>query len=209
MAREKDTDVYIRPIPKEDTKLLMARGVPYQDIPLKVGKTSVGNSLVRISYDHPQMPTRVISSARQLKGLAALMQNPFRGNYVVGISSFPSDLRAKHLAVTIMHHAIQHQRSMRTGKALPHWHRVFGGFNDTLRDKMQVEVPSMLIISNVNDQSSSFKLEKVRDLLEKFSNIPRIVVMGGQDPCSLFTQKLYYPIKLGLYLGPDNRIREV
>jgi hypothetical protein len=92
---------------------------------------------------------------------------------------------------------------------MPLWYRVYGCLSDSLRDRPIQEMPCMLILSNVNEGSSNFKLEKVRDLLEKYSEIPRIVVTGGEPPCDLFANKLYYPMRAGFYIGPSNAIREV
>ena len=91
---------------------------------------------------------------------------------------------------------------------MPLWHKVYGGYQDTLWDRHSDEKPSLLIISNVVDGAGNVKIEKTRDLLEMYSHIPRIVVMGGQDPLTFFGTKLYYPINAGLYLGPKNKIEE-
>jgi hypothetical protein len=65
-----------------------------------------------------------------------------------------------------------------------------------------------LIISNINETSTPHKLEKVRDILEKYSECPRIVVMSGSDPLTFFGTKLFYQINAGILLGPPNRITE-
>jgi hypothetical protein len=155
------------------------------------------------------MPVKAISVAKQYRALKSIIERPLVKPYTLGINSFPSDQRAKYLAIYIMSVAIDHyNKHKRTSKALPLWHRVYGGYSDPLRDKPISEMPCMLIISNINDTSSNMKLEKVRDLLEKFSDIPRIVISGGEPPCNTFAQKLRYPMKVGLFLGPDSYIRD-
>ena len=52
--------------------------------------------------------------------------------------------------------------------------------------------PSMLILSNITPNSSAFKLEKVRDMLEFYDNIPRIVVINDTDPVTFLNHKLHY-----------------
>lgn len=201
-------DVVIRPFDKPRIKLLMSRGASYPDLPIR-SSISVSDLLVRIDQQSPNMPKRIISPVKQLKALNAIVANPLRGSYVLAISSFPSDLRARYLAAMLMSLAIDKHRTMRTSKGLPVWHHVYGGAGDPFRDKPLPEAPSMLILSNVNANSSQTKLEKIRDLLEKFSNIPRIVVLGGPDPCSLFSNYLYYPLKVGIYLGVGSKTSQI
>ena len=66
---------------------------------------------------------------------------------------------------------------------------------------------SMLILSNFNTESTPLKVEKLRDILERYSNIPRIVVLGGIDPFTFFATRLNYPLDACLQLGADNRIK--
>lgn len=209
MRYTQDNEIYITGFDKDSEKQLVARGVPPQDLPTKRVKIDIEKTLVRIEPQITGVPLRTISPAKQYKVLCSVLDHPLRSAYTIGISSFPSDARAKHLAITIMHRAILAYKSAtrrRNGLALPLWHRVYGGFNDVLRDK-QVDTPCMLIISNIGVESTPSKIEKVRDILEKFSNIPRIVVMGGDPPCNLFANKLHFPMKAGFYLGPDNYVR--
>lgn len=203
-------DIFIRAFSKEREKLLVSRGVPAQDLPSRKTKIEVSTKLVKIEPDIPKVPTRVISVSRQFKSLKTLLSHPIHGAYTVGISSFPSDVRAKYLALMIMNAAIDAYLASprKHGKTYPLWHRVYGGYNDPLRDKPQIDTPCMLIISNVSEISSAAKVEKVRDLLEKFPDIPRIVVCGGEPPSNLFANRLHYPMKAGLYMGPDSLIHE-
>ena len=50
---------------------------------------------VRMKPDIPGIITKGISVKRQVKTLTKLFSNPLRGHPVIGIGSFPSDLRAK------------------------------------------------------------------------------------------------------------------
>lgn len=205
-----EDEIYIKGFSKERTKLLLSRGVPGQDMIPKKTNIEIGEALVKMEPNIQRVLPKTISTGKQLKMLQTIMENPLRNSYTVGIGSFPTDLRAKWLAMTIMSRAIdEHIRNRRPGRSMPLWYRVYGGLSDSLRDRPIQEMPCMLILSNVNDGSSNFKLEKVRDLLEKYSEIPRIVVTGGEPPCDLFANKLYYPMKHGLYIGPSNAVREV
>lgn len=192
-------------------KLLISRGVPQHDLPLKSTKIDVAESLVTIEPNVPNIMSRNVSVLKQYKVLKSYIEHPLRGSHTICISSFPSDLKAKHLAIHLMSIACEQHRAghHKPGRALPLWYRVYGGFSNPLIDKPVQEVPSLLIISNVGTSSSQLKIEKVRDLLEKYSEIPKIVVTGGEAPCNLFANKFHYALRAGIYLGPDNRIREI
>jgi hypothetical protein len=200
----------LKHLPREREKVLTARGVPQADFIHGKEQYDVVPNLVKYEVELARMPTRAVGTAKQLKALESICTNPLRSSYVLGISSFPSDALAKALAIHIFNQSmISWQRRHRPGRVLPIWHRVFGGFNDNLRDKPIEETPSLLVLSNINEASSSYKLEKVRDILEKYSHIPRIVVLSGADPLTFFANKLYCPINAGILIGPTNRVKEM
>jgi hypothetical protein len=152
---------------------------------------------------------KAIGTKRQTSMLHSVMENPLRGAPIIGIGSFPTDIRAKMLAVNIMNRAIDAQTEAVRGKLLnrdyPIWHKVFGGFKDRIRDGELAERPSMLVLSNIDLLSTNHKLEKVRDILEMFDNIPRVVVLTGCCPMEFFATKLHLAMDYGFYLGPDDR----
>ena len=196
-------DVVVQSFDKTTAKMLMARGVPYNDLP-SGPKFSIREMLLKIEQlDEDGRQQKLISTGKQLRVLNSVLSNPLRGAYTLCISSRPSDARAKALAAMILHAALNTQKSKSHAKPL--WHRVYGSFGDQLRDKGTTEPPSMLVIANLVEGSSAIKLEKVRDLLEKYSNIPRIIVYGGGCPLSLFTEKLHYRLTGAIYLGTHAR----
>jgi hypothetical protein len=129
-----------------------------------------------------------------------------------GIGGTPSDARAKQLALHLFMKAIKEyqERDPRknTNRSLPYWHHVYGGFGDVLRD-MKSDFPSFIVISNITPDCTALKMEKVRDCLTKYNNmdIPVVVVCAGIDPYTLFTTRLYYPMRWGILLG--NKVVEV
>lgn len=193
---------------KQRSKMLRLRGVDHQCFH---GKTDfdVESCLVRVKCNLEHVNIKSISVQRQVRWISKLLNNPLSGSPVVVISSYTTDLKAKLLACQIMNSAIaiQTQTSTRklSGKDLPLWHRVFGGYKDSLRDDFTKKNPSMLILTNITTESTQIKLEKVRDLLEMYDNIPRIVVLGGVSPIEFFATKLHYPIKYSIYMGPEKR----
>lgn len=204
-------DVIVKGLDKERQKLLISRGVSGQDlIPSKM-KIDFSDYFVNMETSIPGATTKAISAVRQAKKFCALMEHPLKGSYTLGISSYPSDLRAKYLAQTIMSAAVDHYMANRRKfgvRSLPLWHTVYGSFKDKLRDFPRAENPCMLIISNLHDEASSIKIEKTRDLLEQYGEIPRIVVSGGQPTCDLFAYRLAYQLEVGVYIGPPNLVKE-
>lgn len=204
---KKQKDLIVSGLDKDLEKLLVSRGVPQHDFLKPAAKFNVEECLVKIVPEIPLVKAGSVSVNTQITALRSILEHPLRTSNTFCISSFPSDARAKHLAIYIMAEAVrQHLDGVKKhGRYLPLWHRVYGNFADSLRDKTVQEIPGLLVITNVNYESSSIKLEKVRDLLEKYSETPKIVVTGGCNPINLFANKLYYPLRAGFYLGANKR----
>ncbi len=204
--------IKVRPLKEDRKKLLIARGVPGQDLMTdNVGVFDAVDFLIRMEPDLPGVTNRTISAKKQMEKLRMILKNPLRRQpYTIAIGSYPSDARAKYLAHMLFSAAIdQYQRDRpRFGaRGMPMWHRVWGNYKDTLRDGHK-ESPCMLFIANIHDESTSVKIEKVRDLLEMYSDIPRVVITGGRAPIDLFQYRLSYQLSAGFYVGPPNLIKE-
>ena len=76
-----------------------------------------------------------------------------------------------------------------------------GGFYDELLDEKTRRNISMLIIANVGLDSTPQKIGKVRDLLEKYDHIPRIVVVNGSDPVTFFAEKIRMTMQFAVFLN--------
>jgi hypothetical protein len=193
----------------ERQRTLRSRGVDGMCFAGQRNEFEFDLAATRMKPEIPNLVSKSISVKRQVAMLHSVMEHPLRGHPIIGISSFPSDLRAKMLAVNIMSRAIDVQSSASSGKSLrreyPLWHKVYGGFKDRIRDEGLVERPSMLILSNIDFLSTNYKIEKVRDILEMHDNIPRVVVLTGCCPVEFFATKLHLPMDMGFFLGADNR----
>lgn len=198
-----------------DRKVLqhcVARGADKHAIgTLKGSKFSLEDALISFKPKIHGVTSRTVSQQQQERWLDKLLDNPLRGHNLTVVNSYPSDMRAKHVAVNIMAAAMRQHTTMnpkqRRGKGQPMWHRLYGGLKDKLRDEEPTTKPSMLIISNVIADSSAHKMEKLRDLLEMYDDIPRIVVMGGVvDPITFFGTRIHLPIKNAIHLGSNDKV---
>lgn len=205
-----DDKILIRPIDKETRNKLMGSGTPGQDFMGAGGRFDVLPFLIGMEINLPSVTSKAVGASKQAEMLRKILANPLGRPLTIGISSYPSDARAKYVAHMIMAAAIQQYETNRSKfgtKSRPMWHRVWGKYRDTLRDG-QKENPCMLVISNLHDESSSVKIETVRDLLEMYSDIPRIVVSAGAPIVDMFTYRLQMPLSAGLYIGPPNLIKD-
>jgi len=196
--------------PTERMKLLKSRGVDGYAFSQARNPFIVEDALVRIKPQVQWLPDdfvlRSISVKKQINGIDRVLQNPLHGSYTMAIGSYPSDVRAKILAVNFMNRAIDAQiGGSHRGRAYPLWHRLMGNYQDPLRDSKESEHVSMLVITNVGVDSSQVKLEKLRDILEKYDSIPRIVVVNGVDPVSFFAERVRLPLKYAFYLSAEQK----
>jgi hypothetical protein len=136
---------------------------------------------------------KFISKDDQLNWFQDAIDDPFKAHCIC-ISSEPNDRIAKAAAAYLMQNAYD-----KAENRLPLWHDIMGNFeNKLLRD--DISQPSMLILSNVLPNSTAVKFEKLRDILETYPDIPRIVVTSGMDPFMFFSRHLYYPLTGCIYL---------
>lgn len=198
----------------KELKAMQSRGVSIVDI-LQSGRNfEVEESILPIEVEINNR-IRKIARVKQTAFFEKIRAKLLSGNWLsAGISGYPSDLRAKQVAIYLFHLAMKEYSERDPRKNLnrsqPLWHRVYGGFGDSLRD-LKSDFPSLIVVSNITPKCSDIKLEKVRDILEKYNSmgIPVIVVIGGCDPYTFFTQKLYYPLRYALYVGSSAMTKEI
>lgn len=163
---------------------------------------------VPFAVESDRLHERIIDPAEQERSLQLFLDNPTR-RMVYGVSGNPHDGKAKLFAAYLVSEHLRH----RGLGAHVVWHTVYEGFdNKLLREYDEVDgksPPTLLVLTNVTPNASSTRLGKVRDLLERFSDIPRIVVMAGEDPLSFFTTRLYYKINALAYFSESLVKRKV
>lgn len=145
----------------------------------------------------------VINKERQLGYLTKFLKSPL-SNQLMLVSSGPSDLPARQLAAYMFFCALKaHRASKQVEKMPPLWHRLYGGLHDSILDRKDARY-ALLVVSNIVDDMTVNKAEKLRDILVAYEDIPRIVVIGTHNPLQLFRNRLHYPFTGALHIGTRN-----
>lgn len=155
---------------------------------------------VDFGAESEKLNEKIITAETQNNSLAMWLEDPAYP-YVYGVSGNPDDSDAKYFAAYL----VQAHMAFMGYKAHVVWHTLYGGFdNKLLREYDEIDgksPPSLLVLSNLTPNSTNVKLDKARDLLERFNDIPRIVVAAGEDPFSFLTTRLYSPIHALAYFS--------
>ena len=190
------------------TKNLASRGMP-KDI-LRSRPFPVEQHLITIDSQVEGIKIRRVPKKTQLAHLEKFIEHPFQAPQIVSVASFPNDGKAKLMAAFLMQVAYKAHISgkfrLTRNRHLPLWHTLHGGYYDALRDDRSEERPSLLILSNVTHMSTPVKLEKLRDLLEQYNDIPRIIVSTNEDPITLANTKLLVPVNTAFYLATARKV---
>lgn len=162
----------------------------------------IETSLMQFSTQVRGLQRKTVSVERQHRWLQQMLAEPF-APYLTVINSYPTDERSKLLGANLMAHIVMAGRehkvlSKRTQKPL--WIRVYNNYVDMAA--LRKHHPSAVFISNITDDSTPQKLERVRDVLEMFSDIPRVVMMAGaQDPVTFCADRLRLGVSRPIQLG--------
>ncbi|QJT70866.1 hypothetical protein GR7B_00068 [Vibrio phage vB_VcorM_GR7B] len=156
------------------------------------------------------LPHRV-SAKEQLKDFDTVMRNPLAVPYTMCITGQLSDLRAKMVAAKIALRALELEPD---AYHKIWWHHLTGSYKDKLRDHSfpSHKKPKLIILCNFplsdekDEHATQQKIEKCRDILELYSDVPRILISCGLDPVKVFSEKLRYPLNFKIHL-PSTRYK--
>jgi hypothetical protein len=185
----KPEPINIRLNPKYQQQLL-ARGMNRLALtvrPFKLKPSSFTASVEGLKPKH-------IDADQQIEWYRKLIEKPFSKPWCFCITSDPNDRMAKMAAAYVMQQALRQSTDR-----FPLWHNMMSSFDNPIISE-ELSRPNLLIISNVLPNSTATKFEKLRDILEYHSRIPRIVVSAGDNPFSFFQKYLYYPLNGCVYL---------
>lgn len=192
-------------------RILDKSGVPHSAFMRANTSIILDECVSKIEAELSKTRIRRISVSRQLRAFESFISNPLWGSSLYVISSYPSDLRAKQVALYVMSKAMDNYYKRKESNKLlikrgpPVWHNIMGGYRDKYLDGDITSCPSMLILANVIEDSTQIKLEKLRDILVKYDRVPRIVVTAAIDPVSFMLGKLKHQLDGSLYISPDDR----
>ena len=142
--------------------------------------------------------------AKQIQAFEATIAEPLSAGYTFAVGADNNDKLSTQIALKIFH-AATIATGMKANKK-PYWHVLDGSTKDRLRDdqtfqEIHIGRINLLVISNIASNSTAMKVEKLRDLLVKYSDIPRVVVINGADPFKYFEEVLYMRPTRVMYFG--------
>lgn len=190
----------MRPKKINNTVLYQARGVSYPVFSMM--DNIVWDRFLETVTKNSSAGLRAIPPSVQKSMFQRTLQSPLKKPYLYLIAGKHDDRLAKYLAFKLFKAAYQ-QAGYNSNS--PYWHTVIGGYHDKIRDDLNFRenefgFPCLLVISNITTNSTNVKLEKVRDICEIYSSIPRILVLAGDDPVAFNSKHLHLPINKLLYL---------
>lgn len=147
---------------------------------------------IAFQIESHRLQGKICEAAIQQHSLDTFRGNPRRAmTYIV--AGNPDDKDARYFAGYL---AQIHLNTMGL-QAHIKWDTVVGTFGNPAMD----EQPTMLILTNLTPRSSNLKYEKVRDLIERHSTIPKVIVVAGEDPISFAATRLHTPCHALAYFG--------
>lgn len=140
-------------------------------------------SPVAFTPESERLNERIVDETVQLDSYNRFIEDP-KLPVVYVVSGNPDDGRAKLFAA----HLVQlHMKATKYPKVL--WHSVMSNFQNPMLEPPHE--PSMLVVTNLSPVATQAKLDKTRDILERFPDIPVVLVVAGEDPISFMATRLY------------------
>lgn len=170
-------------------RLLVSRGLP----PAYTGRGEIGN-FKAIAVQRGKNKIKEIKINEMRRCYKRLIAKPFSSDYVVAISSTPTDKQAMTMASEIFKSALEEEKPGRRTICMNSSYREWWDKKGKI---------GLLMIWNITADSTPFRLERVRDMLTTYSDIPRIVVVGGTDGLTFFDTKLYHPLTACIHFSND------
>lgn len=144
------------------------------------------------AVESERLNSRIMSADIQKNSLRQWIRNPTAPiNYCV--SGSPDDSKAAYFAAYLLAVHIKHLGS----RATPVWETLYGGYAepDVMNRSENLGAPTILVIHNLAINSVSSKIGKAQDLIERFPNIPKIIVAAGEDPISFMSMRLFKAVQ--------------
>ena len=136
-----------------------------------------------------------IDTQFQVDALESFMQEPqLPCTYAIG--SDPDPDRAKYFAAFLLAHYLKMMPN-----TMARWHGLHE-YTSMVRN----DVPcSFLVITGLYPGMTAHRIERCRDLIDHYERIPKLVVIGGEDPITFFQSRLFLK-PTHFYYVPSNSV---
>ena len=160
----------------------------------------LNDTLDDITYVGASGKKRIQSQRQQFEDWVSVWKDPFANPYNFVMSSTHNDSKAQMVAMRLFLRATALKDNL-DYKSKVMWHQVYGGYSrDKLRDQERDNSISFLVLSNIPDFSTPYKLEKVRDIISKYNSIPIVIATTECLPTE-FGRMLRMSVNYGLNIG--------
>lgn len=138
---------------------------------------------------------KIVSEQVQMRSLKRFLKDP-TSPVIYGVAGSPDDMRARYFAAYLVQAHVKHLGARANVK----WITLYGDYKNVhLAD--DVARPSMVVLTNLAPNSTNVKLEKARDIIEFYSDVPCVVVNAGMDPMSFLMTRLYCAVNAMAYFS--------
>lgn len=121
----------------------------------------------------------------QEKSVNKFIEKPFASTNFI-ITGYNDDSKALYLAAYLL------QRHVKAGGKNPLWVNMS-------KVPQIIAKPSILVLSNLTADSSKYRLERARDLIYEYYDIPKLIVACGFDPLRFGALRLHVPVNKMVY----------
>ena len=150
--------------------------------------------------ESPRLNERIFEESVQYDSLATFREDPMTP-MVYAVAGNPDDGQARMFAAYLVGLHLAARKN-----AHVEWHSVNGSFANPFA-KEDIDGLSMIVLTNLSPVATQTKLDKVRDICEKYDHIPRILVIAGEDPISFMATRVYLPCNALAYFS-DSMIKK-
>lgn len=129
---------------------------------------------------------KIYSESVQEDSLSGFLTDPFEP-IIYGVGSAPNDSKSKLFAAYLVQQFLEQAHPSNTVLWLS---MAMYNNQEKIREAFS-RTPSLIVISGISPNSNNYKLDVLKELLDHHENIPRIVVVSGEDPISFLFGRMY------------------
>lgn len=150
---------------------------------------------VSFSPSAETLEPKIFGRKIQEQSLALFIKKPNRPQVYI-CSSQPDDSHASLLAAFLVE---QHINKIKNSNVI--WEHL-SAFHDSQLSLEPSAKPTLIVISTCYENMTFSRIERVRDIVNAFYDVPKIIVASGIDPISLAAYKLHIPVH-AIYYSED------